>query len=92
MGDLKYFAQLMGRENMRSSRCMWCTAHPSTWKQHHVADADNWTIEKIKSVKERIDRKELKEPQQMLRVVNDLSGTLWNHKTTFFQSYMLRLA
>ncbi len=50
---------------------MWCTAHPSTWKQHPAADAENWTIEKIKSVKECIDHKELKEPQEMLGVVND---------------------
>jgi hypothetical protein len=82
----------MGRENMSSLWCMWCTAHPSTWKQHPVPDAYIWTIEKLKLVKERIDREELKEPRAMLGVVMILSGTLCSQKTTFFQSYTQRLA
>jgi hypothetical protein len=56
---------------MSSSWCMWCTAHPSTWKQHPVTAAEEWSIAKIKSVKERIERRELKEPREMLGVVND---------------------
>jgi hypothetical protein len=34
-----------------------------------VPDAENWTIEKIKAIKGCIDRKELKEPQELLGVV-----------------------
>ena len=56
---------------MSSSWCMWCTAHPNTWKQHPVPAAEDWSIAKIKSVKERIERRELKEPCEMLGVVND---------------------
>ncbi len=33
--------------------------------------AEEWSIAKIKSVKERIERRELKEPREMLGVVND---------------------
>jgi hypothetical protein len=75
VGDLKYYAQLLGRENMSSSWCIWCTSHPSTWKQYPVPDAEHWTIEKIKSIKGRIDRKELKEPRELLGVV---SNPVWD--------------
>jgi hypothetical protein len=55
---------------MSSSWCMWCTAHPSTWNQHPVPSAEDWTMEKIITMKERIDRKEIKLPREMLGVVN----------------------
>jgi len=35
---------------------MWCTAHPSIWKQHPVPEAEEWSIAKINLVKERIER------------------------------------
>jgi hypothetical protein len=56
---------------MSSSWCMWCTSHPRTWKHHPVPDVANWTIDKIKLIKGCIDRKELKEPQEMLGVVSN---------------------
>jgi hypothetical protein len=40
-----------------------------------VPDAENWTTEKIKSIKGRIDRKELKEPRELLGVV---SNPVWD--------------
>jgi hypothetical protein len=40
-----------------------------------VPDAENWTIEKIKSINGRIDRKELKEPRELLGVV---SNPVWD--------------
>ncbi len=36
-----------------------------------MPDAENWTIEKIKLIKGRIDRKELKEPRELLGVVSN---------------------
>jgi len=29
VGDLKFYAQMAGREGMSSYWCMWCTLHPS---------------------------------------------------------------
>jgi hypothetical protein len=31
VGDLKFYFQVFGHENMSGSWCCWCTAHPSTW-------------------------------------------------------------
>jgi len=70
VGDLKFYAQLLGRENMSSSWCMWCTSHPSEWKHHPLPPSDLWTIKKIKNHKERIDRKEIKEAREILGIVN----------------------
>jgi hypothetical protein len=70
VGDLKYYAQLLGRENMSSSWCMWCTSHPSNWKHHPLPPLETWTIKKIKAIKERIDCRELREPQEILGVVD----------------------
>jgi hypothetical protein len=42
-GDMKYFAQLLGREGMSSSWCMWCQSHPSEWK-HNLMAENLWTI------------------------------------------------
>jgi hypothetical protein len=33
VGDLKLYAQLLGRENFSGSWCMWCAAHPSQWNE-----------------------------------------------------------
>ena len=71
VGDLKFYAQLLGRENMSSSWCMWCTAHPSDWKYHPIPTADRWTIDKIKQHKDRIDRRELREARDIRGIVND---------------------
>jgi hypothetical protein len=34
VGDLKFYAQLLGRENMSGSWCMWCDMHPSQWNDN----------------------------------------------------------
>jgi len=65
VGDLKFYAQLLGRENMSSSWCMWCTSHPSDWKQHPVPMAETWTIEKIKEYKDHINHRELREARDI---------------------------
>jgi len=49
-GDLKYFAQMLGRDGMSSSWCMWCQCHPSSWKTmmsergFNVEQQELWTI------------------------------------------------
>jgi hypothetical protein len=55
---------------MSSSWCMWCTSHPSDWKHHPLPPSETWTIEKIKEMKERIDRRELREPREIMGVVD----------------------
>jgi len=70
VGDLKFYAQLLGREYMSSSWCMLCTSHPSEWKHHPLSPSNLWTIEKIKNHKERIDWKEVKEAREILGIVN----------------------
>jgi len=71
VGDLKFYAQLLGRENMSSSWFMWCTSHPSEWKHHPLPPSNLWTIKKIKKKhKECIDRKQVKEAREILGIVN----------------------
>jgi hypothetical protein len=50
VGDLKFYAQLLGRENMSGSCCMWCDMHPSHWNNDaSVSSRENlWTIQRIK--------------------------------------------
>ena len=31
VGDLKFYFQILGRENMSGSWCIWCQRHPSDW-------------------------------------------------------------
>jgi hypothetical protein len=32
LGELKFYAQIAGREGMSSYWCMWCTLHRSKWR------------------------------------------------------------
>jgi hypothetical protein len=32
VGDLKFYSQMSGREDMSSYWCMWCMLHPSEWR------------------------------------------------------------
>jgi hypothetical protein len=75
VGDLKYYTQLLGRENMSSSWCIWCQSHPSNWKHHPLPPTEHWSIEKIKCHKEHIDCKHFKEPLQVLGIV---SSPIWD--------------
>ncbi len=50
-GDLKFFAQILGREGMSTSWCMWCQVHPSEWKglkHDDINPQDLWTIDSQK--------------------------------------------
>jgi len=48
VGDLKFYAQTLGRDNMSSHWCMWCKEHPNTWD--HLND-----VAVIKAI-ERLDK------------------------------------
>jgi hypothetical protein len=33
VGDLKFYAQMLGRDNMSGSWCMWCQMAPNQWNR-----------------------------------------------------------
>jgi hypothetical protein len=46
-GDIKYFVQMLGREGMSTSCCMYCQTHPNDWKGlQSVPDNILWGISK----------------------------------------------
>jgi hypothetical protein len=71
VGDLKFYAQLLGRENMSGSWCMWCDSHPSQWSDDHFTHKESllWTIQRLKEVIDKITRGELKQAIDKLGVV-----------------------
>jgi hypothetical protein len=74
-GDLKFYFQILGRENMSGSWCCWCTTHPSTWDKlctsHHCdKQEDTWTISKLKDCKHRIEAGQLKEAREKKGIVH----------------------
>ena len=70
VGDLKFFAQLQGRDNMSGSSCMWCTSHPQDWKTHPLPQCDIWTVKRIKDRKQKIEAGILKEQSDIQGIVN----------------------
>jgi hypothetical protein len=70
VGDLKFYAQILGRENMSSFWCMWCKAHPSTWHNCSPSDIQLWTIGEMVEHKNRINRENIKDPRQVCGIVN----------------------
>jgi hypothetical protein len=54
VGDLKFYAQMLGRENMTGSWCMWCKMSRKELKSLQYDNADAWTIEKLKLHKLKI--------------------------------------
>jgi hypothetical protein len=58
VGDLKFYAQLLGRENMSGSWCMLCDTHPSQWNNDaSVSSRENlWTIQRIKEGKDKFSK------------------------------------
>jgi hypothetical protein len=61
-GDLKYFVQMLGREGMSTSWCMWCEAHPSQWSGlFNLPMNQLWSISKQKQFVQQINSGQLKE-------------------------------
>jgi hypothetical protein len=89
VGDLKFFAQMLGRENMSRSWCMWCQSHPSEWKSLSRSFPP-WTIELLKRHKDKIVSEKLKESKEISELLIIPFGTSLNLLTTFFQNYMLK--
>lgn len=78
VGDLKFYAQMGGREGMSSYWCIWCTLHPSEWKnykenQGSIAEEDQlpWTVDLHNETLQMIRSGQLKEPKDKKGVVDD---------------------
>ena len=69
VGNLKFFAQMLGRENMSGSWCMWCRSHPSQWSNYGQS-FPLWCINSLKSHKDKIISERLKEPKDICGVVS----------------------
>jgi len=73
-GDLKFYAQILGHENMSGSWCMWCKLMPNQWKITTTEwrasgvpaeGEETWTIDKIKTTQVRMMEGELKKPSEI---------------------------
>jgi hypothetical protein len=79
VGDLKFHAQMLGRNNMSTSWCMWCQLVPHEWKiqqlEGDVAARQHeglWTIDALKAHKLRMMQGYIKvsEPKEVCGVVD----------------------
>jgi len=70
-GDLKYFAQMLGRDGMSTSWCMWCQAHPNEWRGlFSVPLQQLWSISQQVEYVQRIEAGVLKEPREKKGIVS----------------------
>ena len=73
VGDLKFYAQMLGRDNMSGSWCMWCRMAPSQWNKEDgipLQDEEEWTIETLKAQKVLLSEGRLKKPIEIRGVVD----------------------
>jgi hypothetical protein len=66
---LKFFAQILGHENMSESWCMWCQSQPCKLNSLNRSFPP-WTIEFLKRQKDNIVKEKLKEPKAIYGVVD----------------------
>jgi len=73
-GDLKFYAQMLGHDNMSGCWCMWCLKAPNEWKKQDdeipPSHAEEWTITKLKSHKLKVAQGMLKTPTEIHGVVD----------------------
>jgi hypothetical protein len=71
-GDMKFFAQMLGREGMSSSWCMYCQVHPKDWKGlHSVPEDELWDIATQLQVLGEIQNGLRKEPRDKKGIVSE---------------------
>jgi len=71
-GDMKYFAQMLGREGMSTSWCMYCQVHPKDWKGLHSVPADElWDIAKQQQFLVEIQNGRKKEAKDKKGIVSE---------------------
>jgi hypothetical protein len=76
-GDLKFYAQMSGREDMSSFWCLWCKLHPNTWKTFNnskdaVPDEEKqlWTVALHDEMLQKIQDGQLKMPKEKKGIVS----------------------
>ncbi len=76
VGNLKFYAQMSGREGMSSYWYMWCQLHPSEWQTFQdnplaVPEEEKkmWTVALHKETREKIMNGQLKEAREKKGVV-----------------------
>jgi hypothetical protein len=59
--DLKFYAQILGRDSMSSFWCMWCKVHPNTWNQLNASSSiELWTLKCLVEHHHKIIRENLR--------------------------------
>ena len=76
-GDLKFYAQISGRDDMSSFWGMWCKLHPNTWKTFNdskdaVPDEEKplWTVALHDEMLQKIQDGQLKTPKEKKGIVS----------------------
>jgi hypothetical protein len=73
VGDLKFYAQMLGRDNMSGSWCMWCKRAPNQWNTQDNVPLEyqqEWTIDSLKAQKVLLSEGRLKKPVKSRGVVD----------------------
>jgi len=71
-GDMKFFAQMLGREGMSTSWCMYCQEHPKDWKGLQSVPADElWDIAKQQQFLVEIQNGQKKEAKDKKGIVSE---------------------
>jgi len=79
VGDLKFYAQMSGRDGMSSYWCMWCQLHPLQWRNFMdnssaVPEEEKkiWSLDLMNETLQRIRNGELKEPREKKGIVGEV--------------------
>jgi hypothetical protein len=73
VGDLKFYAQMLGRDNMSGSWCVWCKRAPNQWNTQDNVPLEyqqEWTIDSLKAQKVLLSEGRLKKPVEIRGVVD----------------------
>jgi len=78
VGDLKFYAQMSGREDMSSYWCMWCMLHPSEWRTFcdncdSIPDEEKqlWTLDLHYKHLAHIRNNNIKQPKEIKGIVSE---------------------
>jgi hypothetical protein len=87
VGDLKFYAQMLGRDNMSGSWCMWCLMVPNEWNKEEdipLEHREEWTIDKLEAYKVQVEEGRLKRPTEIHGVVD---FPLWDFIEVIYYVY-----
>jgi len=73
VGDLNFYSQMLGSDNMSGSWCMWCQMAPNQWNREDgvpLEHQEEWTIDELKAHKILVLEGRLKKPVEIHGVVD----------------------